>query len=395
MIFADNVLETTTTVGTGDHILAGPPNGFDSFLSAFSVGDPVYYVVSDSAEGGVDWETVRGVLQDGPARLTRVEVLASSNGGAAVNWSAGSKRIWSGPPAAALRGMLTDHVGASEPAVKTRGVRWLDISATPHLQKQFDGTGWVIKGSLDPATQHFVPYRKGAALPGPGAAEGDFPVLQAGGLLDPARVPLLAAAIEITIASGVITPTGHYHSVDTEADAASDEISTISTTGIDEGGLLVLRAENAARVVTVKDGTGNLNLAAGDFALDDLGKRLLLQRRGAGWDELARSAQPQEAGLKAKAAVRFGGDGTLSVDGSFNVDSVTDLGTGYYRVNFTTAFPNTNYVIAGAVGDEFVVGGAGMLYTRARNIAWCEISTYLHSGAPFDARDVNIAFFEV
>ena len=327
--------------------------------------------------------------------ILRDQVLASSNAGAAVNWSAGDKRIWNGPPAAALLGMLTDHVGASEPAVKIRGVRWLDISATPYLLKQFDGTGWVIKGSLDPATQHFVPYHKGAALPGPGTAEGDFPVLQAGGLLDPARVPLLAAASELTIASGVIAATSHYHSVDTEADAASDELSTISTAGIDEGGLLVLRAENAARVVTVKDGTGNLNLAAGDFALDDLAKRLLLQRRGAGWDELARSAQPQEAGLKAKAAVRFGGDGTLSVDGSFNVDSVTDLGTGYYRINFTTAFQSTDYVIAGAVGDELVAGQIGILYPRARTVAWCEFSTHLHTGGPFDARDVHAVFFEV
>ena len=290
MSFADNVLETTTTTGTGDLVLAGPPTNFRSFLAAFSAGAQVYYVVNDSAAGGTSWEVGRGTLQDGPARIVRDQVLASSNAGGLVDWPAGDKRIWNGPPGDALLGILTDHAGATEPAIKPRGVRWLDTSVNPYLWKVYDGSAWVTFGSVDPTGHHFVPYYNGAPLPGPGTAEGDVPVLQAGGLLDPDRVPLLSAATELTIASGVITPTGKYHSVDTEADAAEDEVVTVSTTGIAEGGLVVFRAENAARVPTFRDGIGNLNLAAGDFALAGLSKRLTLQRRGAEFDEFARSA---------------------------------------------------------------------------------------------------------
>jgi len=45
----------------------------------------------------------------------------------------------------------------------------------------------------------------------------------------------------------------------------------------------------------------------------------------------------------AKAWVAFNGTGTPAINGSFNVSSITDNGTGEYTVNFTTAMPNTNY----------------------------------------------------
>lgn len=71
---------------------------------------------------------------------------------------------------------------------------------------------------------------------------------------------------ELTIASGAITVYSGYHNVDTEANAASDDLDTIN--GGADGMRLVLQANNAARTVVCKDGTGNLKLA-GDFSLDN------------------------------------------------------------------------------------------------------------------------------
>ena len=50
----------------------------------------------------------------------------------------------------------------------------------------------------------------------------------------------------------------------------------------------------------------------------------------------------------AKAWVLFDGKsaGTVTNNGSYNVASLTDLGTGNYRVNLTTAFSSTNFVAA-------------------------------------------------
>lgn len=49
----------------------------------------------------------------------------------------------------------------------------------------------------------------------------------------------------------------------------------------------------------------------------------------------------------AKAWVNFDGTGTPSIRASGNISSITDLGTGYYTLNFAVAFSNTNYAVLG------------------------------------------------
>ena len=46
----------------------------------------------------------------------------------------------------------------------------------------------------------------------------------------------------------------------------------------------------------------------------------------------------------AKAWVNFNGTGTVAIRASFNVSSITDNGTGYYTMNFTTPMVDANYV---------------------------------------------------
>jgi len=38
--------------------------------------------------------------------------------------------------------------------------------------------------------------------------------------------------------------------------------------------------------------------------------------------------------------------GTPSINGASNVSSITDLGTGVWRVNFTNPMPNTDYAVS-------------------------------------------------
>jgi hypothetical protein len=44
-----------------------------------------------------------------------------------------------------------------------------------------------------------------------------------------------------------------------------------------------------------------------------------------------------------RAWVNFNGTGTVAIRGSGNVSSITDLGVGNYRVNFSTSMPDANY----------------------------------------------------
>ena len=85
----------------------------------------------------------------------------------------------------------------------------------------------------------------------------------------------LKAPTELTIASGAITITQSFHTVDTEGDGASDDLLTIN--GGSVGRVLILRAENDARTVVVKHNTGNIWLKGKeDLSLDDLEDCLVL-----------------------------------------------------------------------------------------------------------------------
>ncbi len=77
-----------------------------------------------------------------------------------------------------------------------------------------------------------------------------------------------------TIATGVISPIRsaqtQQYIVDTQAAAASDDLDTISTSGFVNGDILEIRGASAARIVTVKDDTGNIKLANNvDFLTGD------------------------------------------------------------------------------------------------------------------------------
>ncbi|RLD17476.1 MAG: hypothetical protein DRI69_12190 [Bacteroidetes bacterium] len=96
----------------------------------------------------------------------------------------------------------------------------------------------------------------------------------------------LDAAMECTIATGAITVANSYHTVDTEADAATDDLTTIN--GGTEGQILIIRSNNSARTVVVKDATGNIQLS-GDMSLDNIEDTLTMIYDGSNWLETGRS----------------------------------------------------------------------------------------------------------
>lgn len=96
----------------------------------------------------------------------------------------------------------------------------------------------------------------------------------------------------LTIATGVVTPTGALLRIDTEASAASDDLDTIQTTNHPAGRVLVVRAANDTRNVVVKDqsgGAGEIHTVDGnDFSLDQDNKYIILRSDGTDWIEVGR-----------------------------------------------------------------------------------------------------------
>jgi len=104
LVVKDRVQETTITVGTIAFVLTGAVSGFQSF-SAIGDGNTTYYAVV----GGTEWEVGIGTYTALGTVLSRDTILESSNGGAAVNFSAGTKNVFVTYPAE--KGLYVDASG--------------------------------------------------------------------------------------------------------------------------------------------------------------------------------------------------------------------------------------------------------------------------------------------
>lgn len=99
---------------------------------------------------------------------------------------------------------------------------------------------------------------------------------------------------ELTISGGSITPTKTNHTVDTQSDDAADDLATLATGSVNDRAVVALKTENVARVVTVKNAAGNINLMNNTDVVLDIEVPLVLQRNGADWEEISRPTQDLE-----------------------------------------------------------------------------------------------------
>ena len=75
-----------------------------------------------------------------------------------------------------------------------------------------------------------------------------------------------------------------------------------------------------------------------------------------------------------KAWIQFNGTGTIAIGDSFNVTSITDLGTGNYTITWDTDFGNATYAVVGmALGTQTAVS------LQSQAAGSCNIYTLLTS----------------
>lgn len=111
---AHRARETTATTGTGTYTLDGPVAGFQTLVSAAIdiEGGAGPWLVHGVVTDGTDWEVGVYTLTDAsPDTLARTNIIASSNGGAAVNWGAAAKSVFIWPLAPHVSNLLDDQAG--------------------------------------------------------------------------------------------------------------------------------------------------------------------------------------------------------------------------------------------------------------------------------------------
>ena len=93
-------------------------------------------------------------------------------------------------------------------------------------------------------------------------------------------------------------------------------------------------------------------------------------------------------GLKVKGWVSFNGTGTPTIIASYNVSSITDLAEGKYRINWTTAFANANYVVVATcgLGGETDLVMSTQTFNTAYTDVWCKVA----GGALYDSTRISV-----
>ena len=96
-----------------------------------------------------------------------------------------------------------------------------------------------------------------------------------------------------------------------------------------------------------------------------------------------------------RAWVNFNGTGTVAIRASGNVSSITDNGTGDYTVNFTTAMPDANYVVAGStVGNTLgssYISFIGTNFNTVNTTSSFRFKNYVFNASNVDNDNVSIA----
>jgi len=93
----------------------------------------------------------------------------------------------------------------------------------------------------------------------------------------------------------------------------------------------------------------------------------------------------------ARAWVNFNGTGTVAINASGNVTSITDNGTGDYTVNFTTAMTDANYAVSG-MAKSSDTGGVRMAAMQLIANATATATSFVRVTVQYDntnTRDAN------
>lgn len=155
---------------------------------------------------------------------------------------------------------------------------------------------------------------------------------------------------------------------------------------------------NTDRVLSLPDEAGTVLTGASDLPAANLTGNVASARIT---DALnASGSAPIYA---CRAWVNFNGTGTVAIRASGNVSSVVDQGTGRYKINLTTAMPDTNYVTVGSTLNSTTPGVNGIAWVGGSDDSGAtvgsytttslQIGTYYYPTVGFDPAYVQIAIF--
>jgi hypothetical protein len=165
---------------------------------------------------------------------------------------------------------------------------------------------------------------------------------------------------ERTISSGAISITGSNHTVDTQGDAATDDLDTIS--GSVDGCLLTLRPANTSRTIVLTD-AGNIQLQSGIPVILDSTSRFVVLQYDLELTKWVVLAQPE---YDVVNAIGSAGGGTQDIDLDLGRTVSVTVDTS------TTTFTFSNPKLTGYSDafDLYVTNGGSQTVNWPASVDW-------------------------
>jgi len=279
LILADRVQETTTTAGTGTITLAGAVTGYQSF-AVIGNGNTTYYCIAGL--GTNEWEVGIGTYSSAGTTLARTTILASSNGGSVVTFSAGTKSVFVTYPAeksvnldaagnATALGTPASFVGTNITGTAS-GLTAGAVTDGVYTTGSYSNPAWITALANSKITG-----LGSAALLTAGAALG-VATLDGGGTVPTAQLPAAVlgalkyqgtwnATTNVPTLTSSVGTQGYYYVV---ATAGTTNLDGIASWAIGDwaifGTATWQKIDNTDAVTSVNGYTGTVSLAYADIA---------------------------------------------------------------------------------------------------------------------------------